>query len=363
MKITKLTFAALAGLLLATSAQAQVEINISGAVAFRSVAYKAIRNLFLTQGTLISQNPADSPTTPSELKVTWTGTLPSLYGAQTVTVRAFYNGAVAGVQDLVQDRNVAFLASATPGDTTLTSGVKANIAFSSTFQASTEFSDPVLDDAVFGATPIHFVKSTLGTAGITNITTHQFRTLAANGQVPAWFLTGNTNDTHTIYFINRDPTAGQRVVVTLESKFTGQPTSYNWNGSAFVPDPTGRNATQIGTILNTASNAISYLISEDSYNLVNSGQNILSYNGTKSFNGTFNNVSNDFTPLINGQYSLWVYEHLLIKAGQPPTADVPKYRTALISAIETELQTAPFSVAVGKLNVERDIDGAPVGPK
>ena len=363
MKITKLTLTALAGLLLATSAPAQVTINVSGAVAFRSTAYRAIRNLFLNNGTLISQNPADGPTTPAELKVTWTGTITNLFGNQTVTVRAFYNGAVAGIQDLAQERNVAFLATSTPGDATLTSGVKSDIAFSSIFQQATEFPTPVLDDATFGATPINFVKSTLGTAGITNLTTHQLKTLLANGSVPAWFLTGNTNDTHTIYFINRDPTAGQRVTVLLESLFGGSPSSYFWNptANAWQVDLIGRTAGQITTHLNTYSNAISYLISEDSYN-VNTGFNVLNYNGNKAFKGTFSNVApNDFTPVIDGQYSLWVYEHLLIRAGS--TGNVPQYRTALISSIANELLVSPFSIPIGRLNVERDADGAPVAPK
>jgi hypothetical protein len=363
MKTIKLTLTALAGALLVTSAQAQTEIHLSGAVAFRSTAYRAIRNLFLNNGgTLLSQNPADSPTTPSQLKVTWTGTIPSLYGTNVVTVRAFYNGAVAGIQDLTQNRNVAFLSSSTPGDTNTTSGTPADIAFSSIFQAATEFPDPVLDDALFGATPINFVKSSLGTAGITNITTHQLKTLIANGSLPAWFFTGNTNDTHTIYFINRDPTAGQRVTVLLESLFTGFPQSYYWNTatSQWTPDPTGRNASQITTHLNTYSNAISYLISEDSYN-VNSGLNVLNYNGNKAFKGTFSNTTtNDFSTVINGQYSLWVYEHLLTRT--TASANVQAFRTALIGSIETELQTSSFSVPIGRLKVERSADGAPVAP-
>jgi len=358
------------GLLLVSSAQAQVEINLSGAVAFRSTSYRAIRNLFLNNGTLISQNPADGTVLPpatgtntaSELKITWTGTITNLFGNQIVTVRAFYNGAVAGIQDLAQDRNVAFLASSTPGVTNLTSGVKSDIGFSSIFQAATEFPSPVLDDALFGATPINFVKSTLGTAGITNLTTHQLKTLLANGALPAWFFTGNTNDTHTIYFINRDPTAGQRVTVLLESLFTGSPSSYFWtnNTVGWAPDTTGRTAGQITTHLNTYSNAISYLISEDSYN-VNAGLNILNYNGNKAFKGTFSNVAaNDFSPVINGQYSLWVYEHLLARTTAP--ANVSNFRAALIGSIETELLISPFSIPIGRLKVERSADGAPVAP-
>lgn len=362
MKTLKLTLTALAGVLLVSSASAQVEINLSGAVAFRSTAYRAIRNLFLNNGgTLTSQNPADGGSTPAELKVTWTGTIPSLYGAQTVTVRAYYNGAVAGIQDLTQDRLVQFLATANPGDTTVTTDKKADIAFSSTYQASTEFNNPILQDEIFGVTPINLVKSTLGTAGITNITSHQFRALAANGSLPAWFFTGNTNDTQTIYFINRDPTAGQRVVLFADALYNGTPISYFWTNNAYAVDPTGRNAAQITTQLNTYSNAISYLISEDSYN-VNTGLNILSYNGNKAFKGPFSNTTaNDFSPVIDGQYSLWVYEHLLNKT--TASSQVTAFRAALVTAIQTELQTSSFSIPEGRVKVERQADGAPVAPK
>lgn len=339
-------------------ALAQIDIRISGAVAFRDNAYRSIRSLF--GANLASQNPADSATAPSALKVTWSGKLPALFGEQDVTVYAFYNGAVAGVQDLTQNRLVNFLASSTPGITN-TVNLPSDIAFSSVFQQATEFTTPTLEDSLFGATPINLVKSSSAPAAITNLTTHQFKTLAANGAVPAWFLTGNTNDTQTIYFINRDPTAGQRVTLFKEALFTGNPIQYAWDTTRqeFVVDPTGRNAAQITTHLNSFGPAISYLISSDSYN-VNGGQNVLSYNGSKAFNGTFSNTSNDFSPIFNGQYSLWVYEHILNRT--TASANVRAFRDALIASINRELAVSPFSVPIGRLRVERTADGAPVAP-
>lgn len=359
MKTFRFLTAILAAALAAGPASAQVEIRISGAVAFRDTSYLAIRSLF--GGNLTSQNPADGPKASSELKVNWTGKLPALFGDQTVTVRAFYNGAVAGVQDLTQNRNVAFLASTNPGDTNVVS-LQSDIAFSSVFQQSTEFLTPTLEDVRFGATPIVLVKSASAPASLTNITTHQFKTLAANGQLPAWFFTGNTNDAATISFINRDPTAGQRVTLFKESLFTGAPISYFWNTASnrFVIDPTGRNATQIRDHLNQFGPAISYLVTSDAF-AVNGGANVLRYNGTHPFaNPTFNNVSNDYTPVINGQYSLWVYEHLLNRATAPE--QVKTFRKALVAAIQKQLETSAFSIPLARLNVERTADGAPVAP-
>src|SRR5678816_4225393 len=106
MKISNIIFSIAAGAAFAAPVHAQVEINISGAVAFRDTAYRAIRALYGAD--LSSQNPADAAGTQNQLKVTWTGTLPTLFGNQTVTIRAFYNGANAGIQDLTQNRNVSY---------------------------------------------------------------------------------------------------------------------------------------------------------------------------------------------------------------------------------------------------------------
>jgi hypothetical protein len=372
--LTSLGFLAVGLLLAAPGAQAQVEINISGAVAFRDTSYHAIRALFGAD--LASQNTANAANVPvtnnlsQALKATWTGKIPALFGEQDVIVRAYYNGAVAGVQDLTQNRNVSFLASSTQGDVTQVL-LQSDIAFSSIFQQATEFTEPVLEDRLFGATPINLVKSTSAPAGITNITAHQLRTLAANGSVPASFLTGNPEDTQPVYFVNRDPSAGQRVTIFLNSGFTGEPISYRLDpdGSGnyvvdvgqspnFIP---GRNPTQIAEALSTSTQpAISYLISADSYNLLNGGQNVIAYDGYKAFNGTFNNVSNDYSPIINGQYSLWVYEHLLNRT--TASGNVRTFLDALVAAIEHELETSFSTIPTSRLRVERQADGAPVAP-
>jgi hypothetical protein len=359
MKTPRLIASLLIAFATASTVVAQVEIRLSGAVAFRDTAYLAIRTLYGPN--LASQNPADSATAPSQLKVTWTGTIPSLYGNQTVTVRAFYNGAVAGLQDLTQNRNVNFLASANPGDTN-TVNLPSDIAFSSVFQQSTEFLTPKLEDVRFGATPIVLLKSKTAPASFTNITSHQLKTLAANGRLPAWFFTGNTNDTGDLVFINHDPTAGQRVALFKEALFTGSPISYYWDAAkaAYVNDPTGRNATQIRDHLNNFGPAISYLVTADAIG-VNGGANVLRYNGALPFVGTFNNVSNDFTPLYNGQYSLWVYEHLLNRS--TAAANVKTFREALVAGIGVALKSSAYSVPIDRLNVERTSDGAPVAPK
>ena len=147
-----------------------------------------------------------------------------------------------------------------------------------------------------------------------------------------------------------------------ESLFSGAPISYFWNttSNSFVIDPTGRNATQIRDHLNQFGPAISYLVTSDAF-AVNGGANVLRYNGAYPFaNPTFNKVSNDYTPVINGQYGLWVYEHLLNRATAPE--QVKTFRKALVAAIQKQLETSAFSIPLARLNVERTADGAPVAP-
>jgi hypothetical protein len=361
MKTNRFILTLAAGLLLAaTGTQAQVEIHVSGAVAFRDTSYRTIRALY--GANLASQNPADGPGVSAALKVTYTGTIPALFGAQNVTVRAFYNGANAGIQDLAQNRNVNFLAAATPGDTN-TVNLPSDLAFSSVFQQSTPFTSPVLEDIRFGITPVFFVKSTSAPAGLTNITVQQFRTLAANGAVPASFFTGNTNDTQLVYYVSRDPSAGQRTIVQKENGFTANPIFYNWVTNAgepqFVIDPTGRNSTQIRDLLNVSGPAISYLTGVDAIQ-VNGGANILAYNGARAFLGGYTSISNNHQPVITGQYSQWGYEHLFIRttASQP----IRDFRNALITKIDLDLRSSAYSIPLSRVRVERTAEGGPVSP-
>jgi hypothetical protein len=363
MKTNKLAMTlAMGASLVASSAQAQVEINLSGAVAFRDTAYRAIRGLYLNGGTLTGENPDTAATPSSSIRITWTGTITNLFGNQSVKIRANYNGAVAGIQDLVQNRNVSYLANATSADTNLVS-LQSDLAFGSVFQASTAFTSPVLVDSKFGVTPVFFVKSKGTPTTVTNITRQQFRALAANGALPLRFFTGIPSDTNLLYYISRDPTAGQRVIVQKESTYSGSVTAYQWNSNTldFALDPAGRTSTQIRDQLNAATKpAISFLTGVDAIN-VNGGQSVLGYNGHRAFlNPTYSGATNDLSPVIYGQYSQWGYEHILNRSSA--SADIVAFRNALLAAIDTDLQTSAHSLPISKVKVSRNGEGGVVNP-
>src|SRR5262245_34407587 len=127
-------------LLAATAVQAQVDIYITGATAFRANAYRSIRTMY--GGNLTSQNPAHDAS--GQNRVTFQGTIPGLYGAQTVTIRTSYSGSVEGVQSLVQNITTnEFLTSATPGIGTLATHL-CDLSFSDVFQSSTIYQSQTL---------------------------------------------------------------------------------------------------------------------------------------------------------------------------------------------------------------------------
>ncbi|MFZ4860398.1 MAG: hypothetical protein ACOYL3_28910 [Desulfuromonadaceae bacterium] len=78
MKMTKLAATAIAGVLLAAEAKAQVNIYLTGAVAFRSQTYSIITNLY--GANLASQNPVNGGASASV--ITWSGQIPNLFGVR-----------------------------------------------------------------------------------------------------------------------------------------------------------------------------------------------------------------------------------------------------------------------------------------
>jgi hypothetical protein len=351
-----------ASLLLALGAQAQVNIYLTGATAFRSQSYSIIRGLYDSG---FAQNPpvnlvGGTDKSANSNLVTWTGTISALFPGQTVSVYANYNGAIAGIQNLTQGTSATFVSTNVGNYTTMVTNT-ANFAFSSVYQVSSPYTTPVLQDLIFGATPVLWLKSVNSPASLTNITSQQVKELLQNGYLPASYFTGNTNDfTNNIYFITRDYTAGQRVIAFRDAGFTGSPVAFVNNGTNWIEDLTGQTSTTtIDTQLNKYGPAISYLTGTDAITVTNGS--ILSYNGVFPFTGTsLSSVSNNYAPLITGQYSLWGYEHLLSPQGT--SGNSYKFLTNLQASLVSFLTTYPYSIQTNLLQVSRNADGGLVSP-
>src|SRR5882672_9539977 len=186
----------------AATAQAQVDIYITGSTAFRANAYRSIRALY--GANLTSQNPAHTSNTSGSNVVTWAGTIPGLFGAQVVTVHASYTGSAAGVQSLVQNNTPTYYTSATPGSPT-TAAHTADLAFSDVFQGTTAFPSPALSDSQVGVLPFAYVKSVTTPASVTNITIQQLASLLPNGVIPLSYFSGKaSDDAASLYLVGRD---------------------------------------------------------------------------------------------------------------------------------------------------------------
>ena len=80
-------------------------------------------------------------------------------GATRVNIFANWNGAVAGIQNLTANQNVSFLVTNTASTSTLSA--QADIAFSPAYQAGTPYTSPVLNDSIFGVSPVRWISGTL----------------------------------------------------------------------------------------------------------------------------------------------------------------------------------------------------------
>ncbi|HUL51173.1 MAG TPA: hypothetical protein VLU94_01180 [Candidatus Nitrosotalea sp.] len=355
-----------------STAQAQVNIYITGSTAFRGNAFRAIVNMY--GANLTSQNPTSGGSSAG--RITWTGTIPALYAAQTVTVHANYSGSVEGIQALVQNLDDVFFASATDGDSTLVTN-KDDLAFSDVFQGATAYKSPALlptsaSANEVGVQPFVWVRSAATPSAVSNIGPAQYFTLLANGQDDLSNLTGNPADAgNPIYLVGRYNLSGTRLTIEKCCKFPpasgllyAPDTNCNWNLSAGFVSGGGIVtvfSNNVCTATGTGTPALTYLGIGDAKNAVAGGAIVIGGDGELPYTGLI--TSPDFSPTKNGLYNFWGYEHLYYKSGA--SANVTTFHTNLKSAINTDLGASPgnqTAIRLSDMNVSRPSDGGPISP-
>lgn len=90
-------------------------------------------------------------------------------------------------------------------------------------------------------------------------------------------------------------------------------------------------------------------------------ENILRFNGHLPFIGTYSSVSNDFAPVISGQYTCWGFEHILTRPTQFPA--VALFTTALKTSLQINMDQSPYSIPLHRMRVTRSSTGGVVTPK
>jgi hypothetical protein len=364
MKKIHFTLFAAASLLLATEARAQINIYIGGAVSLKDVTYNTLKNNMYGSG--FSKINADNLTYIKANNYTITGTMPALFGAQTVNVFVTWNGSGPAIQSLTGNGPCNFFATANQGDTTLVSA-NVNVGFAVVFQSDYAYPTPVLSDSTYGATPTIFARSVLTPASLTNLTSQHLRYIEANGSAPLSLFTGNASDTTNIKWIMRDIGAAHRIISAKEAGFTGNALAYNFNftNSTWALDTVGQLTWPIIDKMLTNSSVspcITFLPPTEAANIP--ATNILSFNGFLPFRGSFNTTSNDFTPTINGQYTCWGFEHIMTLPTGSVDANIAAFATAFKTALSSNiLAGTPYSIPLSRMNVTRTSTGGLVTPK
>jgi len=340
---------ALAGLAIAPNVPAAVEVFIEGGSASSSVLFQAATNI------LNGTTPSISAIGNNSSVRTFVGssTLPTLSGYGTITLDYNLNGAVIGLQNLVNQHT----------DTNISGALLIpTVVDSATYPESVGLSSANLTELPTYVVPLVFIKNTnsIDTASITNLTQRQAVTLETSATNPATFF-GGTNGPNPIYFVGRNSQAAVRTVIDLVIYNSAQITSYQTNASGQpVYDTNSDPGLQFGgSVANTVAvltNAIGTV----------SVQNIVKGTAAIPYEGVPYSASN----VINGSYPLWGYEHYYYitspNTGHPTTPQLD-----VINALYAGVTNAAFQVTSvftnkfipnGSLRVHRNppTDGGPI---
>jgi len=337
MKKTVL-FSLIGGMFGAASVMAaNYDLYLTGSTAFRAQAFTACQGLY-DGGAPSSANNGTGAPASSDSKWTMTGTAANLgitSGSDTLTIHALWTGSVQGLSALKNKDLLAYLASATPGNTTQVTNT-ASACFSDVFSSPTL--DPLPSSSFFeqpvAVQPFVFVKTLApgGVQNVTNINWQQLNTIlgSSGGSVPLSFLTGKPNDyTTNIYMVHRTLDSGTRVTTVQEAHKVGtiHVVYYDPATDTYITATTNRGPAQFGPgyvgggdvkavmQTNTIGNqAIAYLSFSDAKTIsgVNWSQ-MMRYNGEYPILNYVPGVApttNDFTPICTGKYSFWAFECL-----------------------------------------------------
>lgn len=363
------------------SCLAQVEVKLTGSTAFRSSIWSAIPNLYTGAGG--SAPTVVDPQTGSSLAgnaKTFSGTMPALYGTQTVVIKTSFSGSVEGIVNLVGAANPTGVTQ--PGylntDGTLDSNTDADAAMSDVFQDTTNYSNaagfPSLDDRSVGVVTFGWFKGATGDASsLANVQPQLLGALFANGKINKSLFTGLPADsTSSVYLVGRNALSGTRLVTQADC-FLGANSDaalYKLVGNTPTLDtaatPGFTSGGGVRTVLQSTTSTgpfVGYLSNNDG-------------NAIATQRLTYNGVAFSKDAVKNGTYTLWSYQHLFYRPtlsaskkvlfeGKTNPAD-PVNSNGFIKVIDTLLSNAAGTennVALSQMNVERTGDGVPVTTK
>lgn len=368
MKFLKSSAALLLALAAAQAASAQTTIRITGSTAFRSATIGSIQSLLASGYDVAFNGTAASSSNYSTFVGTYSGSPVVIQCAWSGSVDGIRDVTQNLNQTFIKASVVANTTAGTDSTASVSTSTAANveqgvpdIAMADNTQTATPYRTPALTEIRVAVQPFVFVKGRVGAShpgkagfdGINNITS-QLAKLLLNGGVPLSFFTGAADASDTkIYALGRNPLSGTRVVTFAETGYGSTTTATQFKpvisgttitgvniypaGSGFVDGNNGYSSggTLAGELANTVVDTngsgnlydgqpfgfIGYVGIGDAGALLKAINTtvgtdvsyVLAYNG-QSLPATYNNVAQttswDFSPIIQGKYSLWSYEYL-----------------------------------------------------
>ncbi len=390
----------------AAYASGQTVIHIAGSNGDRATTNTAIPKLLT--GTLTFAGTNADPVKANF--GTWTG---GSFNGQAVTIKVAFIGATGGIAALAGSLPVRFLPDGATGGSNPDPTVGANpnessvpdFALSTNFQSSSPFSGTYqghfyedLNDALVAVIGVKWLASK-NYPGPTNFTTQQAQLLFSTGAVPLALFTGSAADQNkTVFATGRNTDAGQRFVALAESglgvnavvkhykpsitgsapgvggfvtggtvnshvlwpieTFSGVSSEVLGNsgassGANLAPLLTavlGPTAYHIGNPSAVAGYYISYLTPGDADTIaIPNGAVELKWNG----------VQFSADAVRQGQYTFWVYEHVLTRNS------LAGLKLQFANSLTTQIETVDAGVAgifLNTVEVSRSGEGTLVGP-
>jgi hypothetical protein len=325
MKISILKKSLVAGLAVASLAvapqlRANTELFIEGGSASSSVLFQAATNI-LNGGAITVPNNGNS----SVRTFVGSSTLPTLSTLGTITLDYNLNGAVIGLQNLVNHTT----------DTNILGALQVpDLVDSATLPESVLLSSAGLKELPTYVVPLVFIKNTnsIDTAAITNLTQRQAVTLETSATNPATFF-GGTNGPNPIYFVGRNSQAAVRTIIDLVIYNGSQITSYLTNALGQpIYDTNSDPGLQFGGAVANTVVALTNSIGTVSVQNIVKGTAAIPYEG----------VPYSAANVINGSYPLWGHEHYYYKTTAPgiPASD----KLAVINALYQQVTNDAFQV-------------------
>ena len=356
MKLNKVLLPLVGASLMAMSAQAQINLTITGSTSFRAITFDRVQSLFDVGYSQIG----DFNTGPGTYTGTMSNAIPSLHNTP-VTVRLSFSGSGAGMLAVDQSAPVP---TVNPGTGT-TNNMVPDLALSDVFpeSATPAINGSDFDRYTVGVIPFVWVKNNALT-GISNITREQAQLLfTASGVVtngvqlipgmPASYIGGTS--TNPIYLTGRDSGSGTGITVRKDVGFTGTPRYWGLTpgGTLVLTNGYSSGGNERSVIANN-TNVIGYLGVADA-NAIVASASIIAYEG----------VPFSVNAVQNGAYPIWGYEHLVNRAGGL-SANQAAIRNALVAAISNQgyqttntLYTSSF-IDQARMTVQRGTDGGSI---